>query len=749
MVEIVKFIKATHAYNTFENPIAAPYIRKSFFCDEEKVATVRIACCGFYRLFWNGQELTKGLLAPYISNPHDYVYYDEYAVRLNRGENVIGMILGNGFQNCPSGYIWEFDKADFRSAPLVAVTVLQKKEDREEVILCSDGGFKTAPGPILSDEFRFGETYDANYEIDGWCDVGFDDTAWQYVIEVSAPDGQLKLCEAEPIVSAEEIRPIRILEDADGYIYDFGQCNAGLCRLHVINGEKGQCITLQHADLILDGTIFLDNMWFPRGVWERDREIVHKDTYICKGTGDETYMPSFTYHGFRYVKVCGIKKEQATEDLLTYVVMHSDLQTRGGFVCSDPVVNELQTITRRSDISNFYYFPTDCPHREKNGWTADAALSCEQMLLNFTPESSYREWLRNICKAQNDAGALPGIVPTGGWGFEWGNGPAWDCVLAVLPYYVYIYRGQTDMITESADAMRRYLEYLSTRQDDNGLLAIGLGDWCHVGGIEPKAPLIVTDSIVAMDIAEKMAFMFNVIGRSADREYAMQFARDMKKAIRSNLIDLDSLVAKGNCQTSQAMCLYYNIYTDEEKPAAFTRLLSLIEAADGHMDLGVLGGRIIFYVLSEFGYSDLALHMITRPDYPSYGNWLARGATTLWENFEENRVDSTNHHFWGFISGWFITNLAGIRFNPHGNNLLQVTIQPEFVSKLDFAEGYYTAPAGKILSRWERQEDGILLTVEIPEAVCAEAVLPQDYHFEDGSSSQIIQSGAYRICKCR
>ena len=132
--------------------------------------------------------------------------------------------------------------------------------------------------------------------------------------------------------------------------------------------------------------------------------------------------------------VRGITEEQATEDLLTYVVMNSDIKERGDFSCSDPIANTLQEMARRSDLANFYYFPTDCPQREKNGWTADAALSAEQMLLNFEPEVSYREWLRNIRKAQNDEGMIPGIVPTDTWGYGKGFGPAWDCILVYLPY---------------------------------------------------------------------------------------------------------------------------------------------------------------------------------------------------------------------------------------------------------------------------------------------------------------------------
>lgn len=747
MFENPVFIAATKEYNTFENAVAAPYIRKSFTSDTNTEGEIIIASCGFYRLFVNGEEITKGFLAPYISNPDDYVYYDKYRVSLCAGENVIGVILGNGFQNNPGGYIWDFDKAPFRSAPKTALELRYKNLRGETVIIASDASFKTYPSPIIADDYRFGETYDAALEIKGWNSPGFDDGAWANALIAESPKGELKLCTAEPIKKISEIAPVDIFKEGDGFVYDFGVSEAGVCRLHV-SGSAGQRIEFQHCDILKDGKFHIDNIWFVRDLFERDKHIVHKDVYVCKGEKDETYTPSFTYHGFRYVKVTGITEAQATKDLLTYIVCHSALESRGGFYCSDITLNKLQEMTRRSDLSGFYYFPTDCPQREKNGWTADAALSCEQTTLNFAPEKSYREWLCNIRKAQTERGSLPGIVPTAGWGFEWGNGPAWDCVLFYLPYYTYIYRGETDMIKESAEAFVKYLKYLETRKDENGLLHIGLGDWCHVGFSDdtpPKAPLVVTDSVISMDIAKKAEFMFDAIGLTEQATYARKQFELYRKAIRDNLIDFSTLTVKGECQSCQAMCLYYNVFEENERTAAFEVLLKYIKEADDHIDLGVLGGRVIFHVLSDFGYSDLAYKMIARPDYPSYGNWIERGATTLWENFAPDSVNSTNHHFWGDISAWFIKVIAGINYNPDKNDIGSVRISPAFLSALDFAKGHYTSKYGEISSSWKRQGDCIRVNIRVPEGVTAKVLPSRGYAFEDKDSVKTFTGGEYEF----
>lgn len=735
------FLTATEDFNTFEHPIPAYYFRKAFTVSKETPLKITVTVCGFYELFFNGKKITGGFLSPYISNPDDYVYANEYKISAEDGENVIGVLLGNGFQNNPGGHIWDFDKASFRSAPKFSMTVT---DANGTILLKSDESFRTSPSPIRSDDYRFGEFYDANFEIEGWNERGFDDSAWSPALTAEDPAGEIRIADIAPIVKTEEIFPVDVKKLGDAsYLYDFGISNAGVCRLR-IRGTKGQRVELRHADSLQDGDLNLRQIWFHHN-WERDQHLVHRDVYICRGSDTEEYQPTFAYHGFRYVRVDGITEKQATSDLLTYCVYHTDLKSRGGFSCSDPVANRLQEITRRSILSNFYHFPTDCPQREKNGWTADAALSCSAALLNFDPERNYREWLRNICKAQAKNGSLPGIVPTGGWGFHWGNGPAWDCVLVYLPYFTYLYRGETEMIRESAPAFISYLNYLRTRCDEQGLLAIGLGDWCHVGGQKPKAPLIVTDSIMAMDISQKIAFLLDIIDRKEDAAFARRQATLYREAIRKNLIDFRTMEITGECQTSQAMGIFYRVFEPKEEPKAFDRLLQMIHEAEDHMDLGVLGGRVIFHVLSEFGHSDLAYRMITWEDYPSYGNWLARGATTLWENFKPDGVSSMNHHFWGDISAWFIQCIAGLRLNPGGNDINAIEIRPSFLSALDWASASHIAPAGEISVFWERTESGLSLSLKIPKGVSATATLEPGFSFEDGSNSRSVTSGTYEI----
>ncbi len=748
------FIRATSTYTTLDEHVPAPYFRRTFNCESDVTGNILITACGFYELYINGKHYTKGALAPYISNTDHYIYYDEYSVPLNKGKNTIGILLGNGFQNNPGGYIWDFDKAVFRNSPSFALSLKWTDDAGNEHCIESDENFLTCNSPITFDDYRFGEHYNANLELQGWNTSDFDDSAWKNAISADMPRGETAICKAEPIVVTREIKPVSITKEDDGYRYDFGENCAGVCRLSV-KGKKNQQIDMIHVERLVDNKISFDGLWFFKNneQYQHDLQLIHRDIYTCKGEGTETYIPRFTYHGFRYVLVKGITEDQATEDLLTYLVMNSDIKENGNFSCSDETANKLQEMTRRSDLANFYYFPTDCPQREKNGWTADAALSAEHMILNLSVETSYREWLRNICKAQNDDGMIPGIVPTDTWGYGRGLGPAWDCVLVYLPYYVYIYRGTTEMIHESAKAIVSYLHFLTTKMNKDGLVEFGLGDWCHVSreANDYIAPLEFTSSVMAMDIAKKAAFLFDAAGMLPQRDFADTIAKQFRTAIRRKLINYETMTAAGNCQTSQAMAIFYEVFDPSESGSAFDRLLEFIHEKNNCMDVGVLGGRVIFHVLAKFGYSNLAYEMITRPDYPSYGNLIQRGATSLWEQFYETDkgVSSMNHHFWGDISSWFMQYPAGIRVNPTGNDVNQVNIAPCFIDTLTHAQAWHNAPAGRIESSWVRDNEKITLTIKIPEEISGRIILESGYSFEDSRSFKKLASGSYTIIKTR
>ena len=423
-----KFIAATKEYCTHEKMIPAPLIRKRFALDAlPKKAALTVCGLGFYKLYLNGKEITNGYLASFQSNPDQVLYYDVYDVKslLQKGENVIGIILGNGFLNCIGGQVWDFDQAAFRSAPKTALAL----ETEKGVLFEADESFKTHPSPIFFDDMREGEFYDARNETEGWANVGFDDSAWQNAISAKTPLGEPTVSKAPTLKIMQRLSPVRYHAYGKGYIFDFGENTAGFVRISLQNAEAGQVLDFTYFERLADDKgPFTYNIRF--GSKTRDG-FVQQGQYICKA-GAQVYEPSFVWFGYRYLFIEGLTEEQVKSLEIEALEIRSSVELRGRFACSDKAVNTLMEMIRRSDLTNLFHYPVDCPHREKNGWTADAALSCEQMLLQMNVEDVLAEWLKTIRGAQSAKGEFPGIVPTGGWGFEWGNGPAWDCTVTPL-----------------------------------------------------------------------------------------------------------------------------------------------------------------------------------------------------------------------------------------------------------------------------------------------------------------------------
>ena len=708
------FLCATQDYTTLERHVSAPLLRRVFSLDTlPDAAKLTVACPALYGLFINGHEITKGALAPYISNPDDLIYTDTYNLLpyLREGKNALGLILGNGMLNNPGGAVWKFEQSPCRTSPCVAVE-LTLTNGEHTTVLSSDEGFRTHPSPITFDDFRLGEFYDARLELTGWSEPDFDDSDWQKAIATKSPRGELVPCSAQPIGVIEERKPVRITPHGDGFLYDFGINSAGVCRLSV-KGEAGQIIELHHGEILKDGHFCNDNLRFYYDYSTYYDQYNQVARLTCSG-GEDIFVPRFTYFGFRYVLVEGITKEQATDSLLTYLVMSSDLPTIGGFASSDERVNALFRATVNSDRSNFYYFPTDCPHREKNGWTGDASMSADHMTLLYEVDDSYEEWLRNIRKAQHDTGALPGIIPTFGWGFHWGNGPAWDSVLFSLPYELYRLRGNTRVIRDNAHAMLRYLSYIMTRRSENGTVAVGLGDWVPVGKKSSAydVPLAFTDSVMVMDMARKAAEMFSAVDLSHEAAYAEGIFADMRQTVRRELVDTEAALVQGNCQSGQAIGLYYGVFEPEEETRAFAHLLSFLREKNNNFDCGFLGLHCLFHVLTRFGETELAYHLITKPDYPSYGHWIDLGFTSIPEQFmpDDCLKISFNHHFLGDVSRWFMEAVAGLRVVDHHT----VEIAPHPVAALSYAEAWHDLPSGRVAVRWERLGDQIKLTYTCP-----------------------------------
>ncbi len=757
-----KFVRAGFGISTFTEYFPAPLMRRRLDLEKKPAAAkITFTGLGFYRLFVNGREITKGLLAPYTSNVDHIVYFDEYDLTdlLREGENVVGFILGNGTRN-PIGNVF-LAESRFVGEPCAAFVLELRYEDGSEESIEADGNVKVHASPILYNDLRIGEIYDARLEdqVEGWTAPGFDEFGWTSALRSEMPRGDHRICAAPPIKKRKTLTAVSITKDGDGFIYDFGQNGAGLVCLRP-DFEEGRTLVLEFSEVLKDGRLFT----FPLKILDKSLGVkyTHQTVeYTCSGRAAE-YRPSFTYEGARYVRIAGISESEATKELLTFELMSTVMEERGTFTSSDPVLNELQRITREATLSNVMNIPTDCPHREKHGWTADAAVSSVHMLMNLDADEVLTEWMNNVALAQKPDGAMPGTVPSAtDWGFDSWNGPAWDAVLTEVPYRLWEIRGDTRAAAAVSSAVFRYIPYVLGRRDERGLVHIGLGDW-----VAPheniKAPVALTDTIMCYDICVKGATLYRILGKQEMADFCLTAARGFRRAVRDNLIDHEKRLAAGNCQTSQAMAIYYNMFTEDEKPEALENLLRIIERDGEFLDTGVLGVRVLFRVLSDYGHSDLAYKMITRPEAPSYGNMVKRGETTLVEDFgsETERINSRNHQFLGDISAWFISYACGIRVNRRAERDLRrvidgakptvpadgynnIDVLPVLPSALGFAEASYRAPGGEVRVRLDRisgEVEQVRMTVSSAEGLYGEVFPPVGMSF-DGCASYPLTPG--------
>jgi alpha-L-rhamnosidase len=571
-------------------------------------------------------------------------------------------------------------------------------------MITSDSTWKCSPGPIIFNAIRQGETYDARLEKEGWMLPGYDESDWYDVRLVRGPEGIMRSQSMPPIRITEKRNPVQVRKIQNNiWVCDFGQNIAGFAELSV-SAESGTRIVMKYGEkLYPDGTVDQRNI---------DGLVAEKpfqtDQYITNGKGPETWHPRFVYHGFRYVEVRGFPGTLSPDQIKACIV-HTDFEKKGTFETSSKLVNRIQQNTEWSFVNNFHGYPTDCPHREKNGWTGDAQLASEMALYNFQVETAYDKWIRDILDVQLASGMIPAIVPTGGWGYYWGNGPAWDYALLVIPWNTYLYSGDRQMLEKYYPYMVKYMSFL-TSTAENHIVRWGLGDWVPVRTTTP--PELITTAYYYQD-AVLMSRMSSILGEKEDMEYFRDLAGKIKNAFQDEFTDRTNGLNAGNgSQTSLGCALYFSLLDSTDNDIIAEKLIHQIRESDLNLDFGVLGSKFVPNALALNGYREEAFKMIHNEKFPGWGNWVSRGATTLWEDWEGEA--SRNHVFFGDVSAWFYKFLAGIQVDEKNPGFKHFFIRPFFPEALSWVNAEVQSYYGNIVSKWTRHDDKIELDITIP-----------------------------------
>lgn len=708
----------------------APYFRKEFGLEKNVVkARAYIVAAGLYELYINGSKVGDHRLDPVYTRfdkRNTYVTYDvtEY---IKENQVAIGVLLGNGWYNHQSTAVWLFDRAKWRKRPRFCLNIRITFDDGTTKLLTTDKTWKTSLAPVVFNSIYTGEHYNANLEQKGWNTVNFDDQLWKPSLEVEAPSNNIVSQSIPPIRTVKVLQPVSMKKMSDKrYIFDLGQNISGITKLR-ISGDKESIVQVTHSEQ-LDSVGNLDlsniNMHYRP---EDTLDPFQTDIYILSGAGDQVFAPKFNYKGFQYVEVKSSTPVVLEKDDLSGLFMHTDVRPLGEIHSSNKLLNSIWKATNNSYCSNLFGYPTDCPQREKNGWTGDAHINIQTGLYNYDGITVYEKWMKDHMDEQQPNGVLPSIIPTwGGWGYDWGNGPDWTSTITIIPWELYQFYGDDHALKMMYEPMKKYVDYISSISYGGGLTDWGLGDWVPVKSVTPKE---LTSSIYYYVDASILAKAAKHFGRQDDFEKYTSLSRQIKKAINDKYLDPTTGIYGKGFQTEQSAPLYWGIVPDSLVEKVTKGLVDAVEKADNHIDVGLLGTRTILGALSQNGYADLAYKVASQVTYPSWGWWIKNGATTLYENWDIHATAdiSKNHIMFGAIGGWLYSGLGGILPDPEDPGFKHIILKPNIVAGLDQFEAKFQSPQGEIVSRWETDADGtILYQARIPSNSTATLFLDVD-----------------------
>ncbi|MDR2919765.1 MAG: glycoside hydrolase family 78 protein [Tannerella sp.] len=707
---------------------SAPYFRKEFAAAKKvKSARAYIAVAGLYELYINGEKIGNHRLDPMYTRfdrRNLYVSYD-ITSNLKNGDNALGVLLGNGWYNHQSMAVWYFDRAPWRNRPAFCMDVRVTYEDGSTEIITTDNSWKTSPSPLIFNSIYTAEHYDARLEQPGWDKTGFDDSGWGRITLRGVPSQNIASQQLYPIRNVEKI-PVRSVTKIDDYTYryDLEQNISGVTEFRV-EGDAGTIITLEHAELLDEnGRIRMSNLnehYRPTD----DSDPFQKDIFILSGKGEDVFMPKFNYKGFQYVEVKSSKPIELTKDNLTAWFMHSDVPPIGSLETSNPLINKIWRATNNAYLSNLFGYPTDCPHREKNGWTGDGHIAIETALYNFDALTVYEKWLADHRDEQQPNGVLPAIIPTSGWGYHWANGLDWTSTIAIIPWSIYEFYGDSRLLSDCYDNIKRYVDHVTDLSPD-GLTDWGLGDWVPV---KSRTPVEFTSSIYYYVDVMILANAAKLFDRQDDCLKYNALAEKIKKAVNDKYLNTETGIYGEGVQTELSVPLQWGIVPEAYRQKVADNLAKRVITDGSHIDVGLLGSKAILNALSENGYSDLAFTVASQQTYPSWGYWISKGATTLYEAWavEPGKETSLNHIMFGEIGAWFYKALGGIRIDQQAPGFKNTFLKPQFVKGLNFSKVTYESPYGEIVSNWERKGKTISYKVVIPANSKAELYIPTGY----------------------
>jgi alpha-L-rhamnosidase len=691
----------------------APLFRKEFMTKKNvRSTTLFITAAGYYKATINGERVGEDMFEPAWTDYGKRVYYAEHDITtmLREGVNCMGVMLGNGFYNPLPLRMW--GRRNLREEltigrPVFIAKLLVLYEDGTTQEIVSDESWKYFSGPIIRNNVFLGEAYDARKEIPGWDMPGFDDKDWTPVSISDGPGGELQKAFFPPMQIAQKITPVDIYacpSNKENYIVDMGVNFTGTYKIK-ISGNTGDTIVFRLGERIYDnGTLNpmtavvgqikragVGGPGAPAIAWQTD-------SYIIGENKNAWYSPEFTYHTYRYLEVSGLKEKPSVSDV-TGLFIHNNVAALNHFSCSAELLNSILDMAERTFLANLVSVQTDCPAREKFGYGGDLNAVGESYIYSFDMQDFYRKTVYDWVDAMNDS-VFVDTAPYVGIRY---CGISWESAFLITQYYLYLYYNDKEIIEELYDLNNQWMDKVARIHPDK-IVDEGLSD--HESLQPVPVQLIGTSHYLkSARIMQQFASVMN--DHENENRYRL-LAEELKNLIKAEFWD-KPVEGPINRQTLFASLLYYDIIPEAEIDAARDSLLQAVEnGPSGHFNTGIFGTKYILEALSEINEVNRVYDIVNSANYPGWGHMIDRGATTIWETWQESDNTYSNcHPMFGSVTEWFYRWLGGIRPDPENPGFRKFFLTPSTPPGLQYVNSAYHSPFGKIVSNWNIESSGV------------------------------------------
>ncbi len=708
-------------------PLPFPWLRKTFALKQKpQRAIAYVNTLGYYELYINGKKVDDYVLAPAVSDfskrnlylTHDVTSY------LVEGTNSVALWLGRGW------YV-RGHPGVIHDGPLVRAQMDVSLADGSTVKVGTDATWKVRESPLtpLGKGTAFGdyggERYDARMELAGWNTAGLNDSDWKQAAVFTPPPATTAAQMVQPNRIFETIKPSKVTEFSPGvYMVEMGRNLTGWFGLRIPAGlAAGSMVRLEFADFPPSGTRFQTNN--------------QRDEVITSGA-EQIFRSRFNYHAFGWVRITGLPRAPSLEDAKGYLI-HTGYEPAAEFESSNDLMNRIyQTVNWTYRCLTIGGYVVDCPHRERLGYGGDAGTSLETGMFNFGTGALYNKWTADWRAAQDPkTGDLPYTAPN--YQDQGGGGPMWSGFCVTLPWQLYLQYGDRRILETNYPTMQKWLAFVQTKTVNNVLeyyksYGMNMPQWNFLGDwVTPRRagqPDISRDPpstqfinnlhyLYTLQLTSKIAA---ILGKQEDAAKYEASAATLQRALHQRFYDAAKRTYVGGQQPYLAFPLLVGVVPPELRQPVLRNLEETILVKDGgHIDAGMHGTYFLLKFLMEEDRNDLIYAMASKTDYQSWGDMLAQGATTIWENWSGG---SHIHDTLISIGSWFIQGVGGIRIDEKSPGFRHFLIKPAVVGDLTFARTRYKSPYGPIMSNW-RIENGMLhMDVTVPPGTTATVYVP-------------------------